>query len=94
LPIKENQGEWVYLYFGYTSRKRIAFAYALYTNREDSFQFNDLKHFVPNKFWFYLGADGINQPFEGGMFNWNLHIGDGSFTVKPKSLVELWPYEP
>lgn len=28
------------------------------------------------------------------MFNWNLHIGDGAFTTKPRSLIELWPYEP
>ncbi|CAD8140693.1 unnamed protein product [Paramecium octaurelia] len=92
--IKENQGEWVYLYFGYSSKFRKGFAYALYLNREDSFQFNGLKHFVPNQFWFYLGADGFNQPFEGTMYNWNLHIGEGSFNIKPKSQIELWPYEP
>lgn len=28
------------------------------------------------------------------MFNWNLHIGDGAFNIKPKSQIELWPYEP
>lgn len=73
---------------------RRGFAYALYLNREDSFSFDGLKHFVPNKFWFYLGADGFNQPFEGTLFNWNLRIGDGCFNVKPKSTIEIWPYEP
>lgn len=28
------------------------------------------------------------------MFNWNLHMGDGAFSLKPKEMIELWPFEP
>jgi len=60
LKFGENKAEWTYLYFGYNLKLRKAYCYALYINREDSGQYNELKHFVPNKFWFYLGNDGFN----------------------------------
>lgn len=88
-----NEGEWIFLYFGYSLKTRKAFAYTLYTKREDSNLFSGLKHFVPNKLWFYLGADGLNKQFEGAMFDWNLYFGDGAFTQKPRTLVKQMPYD-
>ncbi|KAM3126835.1 hypothetical protein pb186bvf_021070 [Paramecium bursaria] len=61
---------------------------------KDNVQFNDLKHFVINKFWVYIaGCDKITPGFEGTLYNWNVHL-EGSFTNKPKQLIEVWPYEP
>lgn len=58
LKLGSNQGEWAYLYFGYNLKLRKAICYTLFINREDSATYEGLKHFVPNKFWFYLGNDG------------------------------------
>lgn len=95
MNIGSNGADWTFLYFGYNYKERKAFGYALYYTREDSAQYNDLKHFVPNKFWFYLGGgDKFNPGFEGTLYNWNLHLGDGAFSNKPKTFIEVWPYEP
>ena len=54
-----------------------------------------MKHFVINKFWVYIaGCDKITPGFEGTLYNWNVHLGEGSFTNKPKQFIEVWPYEP
>ena len=84
----------MFLYFAYNSKIKKAYAYTLYVNREEGNQYNDLKHYVPNKFWFYLAGDSFNQQFEGTMLNWNLNFGDGAFTNKPKTAISAWPYEP
>ena len=61
---------------------------------EDSQLYSDIKHFVPNKFWFYLGNDKIYSQFEGWFFRWNLHFGQGSFNIKPQTFIDEWPYDP
>lgn len=35
--IGKNSNEWTFMYFGYNSKTRKAFAYTLFTNREDSY---------------------------------------------------------
>lgn len=59
IPFKNNKGEWTYLYFGYNWRQRKAYAFVRFYDREDSFKYEGVKHFIPNKFWLYLGNDGI-----------------------------------
>ena len=83
--IGSNGADWTFIYFGYSLKQRKAFGYTLYYTREDSAQFNDLKHFVINKFWVYIaGCDKFTPGFEGTLYNWNVHLGEGSFTNKPK----------
>lgn len=94
LPYKSNKGEWTFIYMGYNWRQRLSFAYALYYDREDSMQIKEVKHYIPNQFWFYLGNDKVYPQFEGLMAHWYLNVGKGAFTMKPKELVQFWPYEP
>lgn len=94
MAIGDTKGQWTFVYFGYTSVTRKAFAYTLFTNKENSYQFIDLKHFIPNKFWLYLASDKFYPTFDGVLYDWNLYLGDGAFTMKPRGFIEIWPYEP
>lgn len=80
-------GEWVFVYFGYNLKLKQAFAFTLFEHNQDSALFNNIKHFVPNQFWFYLTNDGFYPIFDGNLFDINLHFGEGSYTTKPRLII-------
>ncbi|CAD8058815.1 unnamed protein product [Paramecium sonneborni] len=90
----KSNGEWVFVYFGYQFKSKQAFAFTLFLNHQDSAQFNNIKHFVPNQFFFYLSNDGYYPIFDGSLFDWNLYFGDGAYTNKPRQIINQWPVEP
>lgn len=55
----DNFGDWAFFYFGYSFKTKQAYAYVKYRDREDSYLFQPVYHFIPNFMRVYLGNDGL-----------------------------------
>ncbi len=49
--------QWVWTYFGYSKDKQKAFAYGRFGAFHSFLKWDNLNHFVPTEFSFYLGGD-------------------------------------
>ncbi len=60
----QNKGDWAFFYFAYSFELKKVFGYLKYYDSDESFKLNNINHFLPSYFNFFLGNDKIYPKFE------------------------------
>lgn len=76
---KSDHIKWHFVYFGYSRLRRQAAAKVIFKSRSELADFKDTNHFVPNRFYLYLGKDKWYTAYNGHIALFRVNSGYGSF---------------
>jgi hypothetical protein len=70
---------WHYVYFGYSHVEREAFAYFKMSTSQKTLKFDNVNHYMAERFFLLLGKDGVHPNYNGFMGHLQVNLGKGAY---------------
>jgi hypothetical protein len=73
---------------GYSLTLKKVYVYVWFHNGAQHMPMNNVYHYLSQKFFFYVGRDGVDHHFQGRLAHVKLHYGPGSFSHRESEIEE------